>query len=351
MESIHQRIERFIRAGIGDFQTLALDLFKHQFEHNKPYAAFCAAQKRTPDAVHAWQEIPAVPIHAFKVAELCCVPTPQAAAVFHSSTTTGQQPSRHFLADLKFYELSSRKSFQAWVLPDEAALPFLMLVPPPNEAPHSSLTWMLDVVQRTYAAPGSAYFVERGRLQEPRLERRLARCEEEDQPVALLGTTLAWMAFFDYCKVSSRTFQLPKGSRLMDTGGMKTQKRDIPRDVVVRAVQATLGIPEASCINEYGMCELSSQLYGRGSSLDLTPPHWLRTLVIDPSSGLPTMQRPGLLRHYDLANVDSVMAIQTDDLGVAKGDGISFLGRAPESELRGCSLAAEAFTGRPVSRS
>jgi hypothetical protein len=48
----------------------------------------------------------------------------------------------------------------------------------------------------------------------------------------------------------------------------------------------------------------------------------------------------GLLRVFDLANVHSVMAIQTDDLGVRRGDGFELVGRAPFAEPRGCSWMA-----------
>jgi hypothetical protein len=48
----------------------------------------------------------------------------------------------------------------------------------------------------------------------------------------------------------------------------------------------------------------------------------------------------GLIRVFDLANVYSVMAIQTEDMGVRHGDGFTLAGRAALSEPRGCSLLA-----------
>ena len=52
-----------------------------------------------------------------------------------------------------------------------------------------------------------------------------------------------------------------------------------------------------------------------------------------------------MLRHFDLANLDSVSAIQTDDLGiegeVAGGGGFEIVGRATGAGLRGCSLAID----------
>ena len=52
-----------------------------------------------------------------------------------------------------------------------------------------------------------------------------------------------------------------------------------------------------------------------------------------------------MLRHYDLANRGSVMAVETEDLGRAKGEGFELLGRAPGAVIRGCSLAYESLVG------
>jgi hypothetical protein len=46
----------------------------------------------------------------------------------------------------------------------------------------------------------------------------------------------------------------------------------------------------------------------------------------------------GLIRVLDLANVSSVMAVQTEDLGVRREGGFELMGRARMAELRGCSL-------------
>ncbi|NIR43120.1 MAG: acyl-protein synthetase, partial [Gemmatimonadetes bacterium] len=47
-------------------------------------------------------------------------------------------------------------------------------------------------------------------------------------------------------------------------------------------------------------------------------PDWVRTQVVDAETLEPLPYgEVGVLRHYDLANLYSVMAVQTDDLGVA----------------------------------
>lgn len=345
MEKLELKIERFLRTGQGSFDALALELFAYQFECNTPYRAFCEAQQRTPSEVKDWLEIPAVPIQAFKGgAPLTTFSCERAAAVFHSSSTTGQTPSQHYLKTLTFYETALKSGFSAWIAPSEKKWPFCLLVPSPGEAPHSSLTWMLDVVMRQFGGAGSGYFIQRGLLDDWRLSRMLARAQTDGHPVVLLGTTLAFLAFFEQCSKQNKTFRLPIGSRLMDTGGMKTQKRDISRTEFVEQVERFFGIPEDACLNEYGMCEMSSQFYACGTSSRMQGPPWVRTQVIDPVTGNAVGPgESGLLRHFDLANVDSVMAIQTEDVGEWRDQGFVLKGRATGAELKGCSLAAEAY--------
>ena len=71
-------------------------------------------------------------------------------------------------------------------------------------------------------------------------------------------------------------------------------------------------------------------------------PHWARTAVVDPETleELPAGQT-GLLKHIDLANRGSVIAIQTEDLGHTAEAGFEIVGRAPAAEARGCSLALD----------
>jgi hypothetical protein len=90
---------------------------------------------------------------------------------------------------------------------------------------------------------------------------------------------------------------------------------------------------------------LSSQAYDRkvGSQKSEVRrfqfPPWARAQVISPETNREVADgETGLIRVFDLANVFSVMAIQTEDLGVRHGDGFELLGRAQFAEPRGCSL-------------
>lgn len=345
MERIQHRIERLLRTGEGDFNSLALDLFSYQYELNRPYQAYCKSLGIAPGGLSLWKEIPAVPIRAFKSSELATFPVTQAAAVFESSHTTGHMPSRHYLKTLSYYEASLKSGFQKALLWDEAALTFFVLAPTPGEAPRSSLTWMLDVVKRRWGAAGSDYFITRGRLDVMRLMRALDQAEKAGKPVALLGTTLAFISFFDHCKEHHLAYRLAEGSRVMDTGGMKTSSRNISREEFLASCGQYLGIAGSWCVSEYGMCELGSQFYAKGNDLLYQGPAWTRTLVIDETTGEET-KGVGILQHIDLSNVDSVAAIQTDDLGQEAPGGFRLMGRAAGAELKGCSLAMEALLAR-----
>jgi hypothetical protein len=71
-------------------------------------------------------------------------------------------------------------------------------------------------------------------------------------------------------------------------------------------------------------------------------PAWCRVRAVDPDSLelLPEGHR-GLLRFYDLSNVDSILAIQTADVGIVLPEGVLLEGRAKGSTPRGCSLAVD----------
>jgi hypothetical protein len=69
-------------AGEQAFNNLALKLFAHQFEFNVPFQRFCRQRARTPRTVRRWQDIPAVPIAAFKEQTLSCWPPEQCERVF-----------------------------------------------------------------------------------------------------------------------------------------------------------------------------------------------------------------------------------------------------------------------------
>jgi acyl-coenzyme A synthetase/AMP-(fatty) acid ligase len=134
----------------------------------------------------------------------------------------------------------------------------------------------------------------------------------------------------------------------METGGFKGRTREIHRHQFHQALSEHFAIQPHSIINEYGMTELTSQFYDRTLLLgqntpDKTSSPWLRAKPVNPVTGEPMPPgQTGLLRIWDLLNLDSTVVIQTEDMAVANEDGtFRLLGRVPKSKPRGCSLPFE----------
>src|SRR5256885_10427058 len=70
----------------------------------------------------------------------------------------------------------------------------------------------------------------------------------------------------DALREQGRSFRLPPGSRILDTGGYKGQSRELPLEDFYADLARLLGVPRSHCINMYGMTELSTQFYDDGNA-------------------------------------------------------------------------------------
>ena len=397
-----------------NFDELALELFALQFENNAAYRKICQARGLTPKVVEHWTQIPAVPTGAFKELELSCIPAEERTAIFHSSGTTEQKPSRHFhnAESLAVYEASLwtwfaanvaigtpstvSANFQSDIVRAEAVLgvplerqcQIILLTPPPEQAPHSSLVHMFETVRRNLgkaSVPASrAEFP--GKLAADGswaldFDDALAALGNNPQsairnPQLILGTAFSFVHLLDYLVERDLRVGLPAGSRVMETGGYKNRSRSLPKEQLHALITERLGIPRENIICEYGMSELSSQAYAPGAPASRrrlfssatkelageTPalprnvtrhfhfPPWASVQIISPETGREVADgKTGLIRVFDLANVFSVAAIQTEDLGIRRGGGFELIGRARLAEPRGCSLMSHSGLRTPHS--
>jgi hypothetical protein len=353
----------------AQFDRLALELFALQFQSNPAYRKICEARGQTPATVQHWSQIPALPTAAFKDLDLTCLAPTERTTVFHSSGTTEQRPSRHWhgMESLAVYEASLTAWFLENVPPDLrfaiADLRLICLTPPPSLVPHSSLVHMFDVVRREYALPASVFTGQLDAAGSWTLDftsvyNQLTAAIQSRQQVILLGTAFSFVHLLDFLAIKDLVFNLPEGSLVMETGGYKNRSRILPKSGLHALITERLGVPREQILCEYGMSELSSQAYDGGArSLRLeasgssTPspkpqapsrfsfPPWARAQILSPETGQGVGEgETGLIRILDLANVFSVLAVQTEDLGVRRGDGFELIGRAQLAEPRGCSL-------------
>ncbi len=356
--SLRDQILHYIKGGIDQpyddrlFNKLALQVFHYQFQHNEPYKKYCLRKGRTPDTVGRWLDIPAVPTDAFKELPMVCFPPEVAERVFITSGTTVQgKQGRHYMLTLELYNASLQPNFAAHLLPEGQPIPMLILAPSAAELPTSSLSHMLQEVRKAHGTPGSAYFFHNDALDYQGLEAALRKAEASGEPVCLLGTAFAFVYFLDYCTERRLSFRLPDGSRVMDTGGYKGKSREVSQEELYDLYNRVFGIPAHHVVNEYGMTEMATQFYDsvlRDAFVGVSRPRhkvvvpWARTVVVSPDTLEPLPRgETGILRHLDLANLTSVMALQTQDLGYETEGGFQVLGRAKGAEARGCSIAVD----------
>jgi hypothetical protein len=352
------------------FNELALALFALQFNHVAPYRRYCESRGTFPGTIKEWNQIPVVPTNLFKELELTSLSSEERNTVFHSSGTTEQRPSRHFhnTESLTVYEASLLPWFAGNVLSDWDALQetevvgpldkpgFIFLTPSPALTPHSSLVHMFETVRRDLGARDSFFG---GRIDSAgawtididQILFGLRKSMCANRPVAIVGTAFSFVHLLDHFAANNMRYRLAEGSRVLETGGYKGRSREIPKSELHQLISKHLGIPSSRIICEYGMSELSSQAYdskaGPPAQGDQTSrlarcfhfPPWARVQVISPETGQEVNDgETGLIRVFDLANVRSVLAIQTEDLAVRRGDGFELVGRAKLAEPRGCSL-------------
>ncbi len=337
-----------------EFNGLALMLFTLQFAHNEPYRKLCIARSATPGDANHWTQIPTVPTAAFKEFEMTCLSPEQRARVFHSSGTTEHRPSRHFhnAESLAVYEASLWPWLRENLRFTIYDLRLLSLTPPANQVPHSSLVHMFDHARQKLGAGASAFV---GRVGADgtwtvNFESALAMLTRDDsKPLLVVGTAFSFVHLLDELVSRNLRLNLPAGSRVLETGGYKGRSRTMPKAELHTLITKHLGVPSSHILCEYGMSELSSQAYqspkpevsGLTSARAFHFPPWVRARVVSAETGIEVNDgETGILSIVDLANVFSVMAIQTEDLSVRRGDGFELLGRAAMAEPRGCSLTA-----------
>lgn len=335
------------------FGALALRSFALQFEGSTAYRRFCRGRGLTPETVTRWEEIPAVPATAFKHLDLFSAPGQPEATFITSGTTRGRERrGRHPVLSLDLYRQASVPWFGRNLIPEGGRLPVLSLVPDPTDAPSSSLSTMMGFVTEAFGAPGSGFFAGSATgVDHAAFTGALRRSEAGEAPVLLMGTAFAWVHWLEEAEREGLSFRLPEGSRLMETGGFKGLSRVVPREQLYGALSSRLGIPRSRMVNEYGMTELLSQLYepvlAEGEDVRAhRPPPWLRVRPLDPETLAPRPQGGrGILAFLDLANLGSVSAILTEDVGWVDEAGVHLEGRVVGAEPRGCSLAMEELLG------
>jgi hypothetical protein len=355
---LHARVRCFIdqtSAGAptaDSFEELALSILRYQAKHVPAYARLCAAAGVRPNEVDDPRLWPAVPTDAFRLARIAAHPPADDVVVFRTSGTTAAARGAQALSTTLTYERSAL-AWGRWALFFDERLPSAIVLGPRfKEAPESSLFFMLDLFAATYAR--SAAFLQEtaeAPIDAENLSRACEAAARRDSPAIVLGTSFAFAHVLH--ALGGKKLALPEGSRAMHTGGFKGRSREMAPGELLAEIAQTFSLDPRAVVGEYGMTELSSQLYegtlraraGLPTPVAchgvFVPPPWLRVVAVDPETLEPLpVGDVGILRFDDLANVDSALSIQTADRGRLADGGVELLGRAQGAPPRGCSLLA-----------
>lgn len=325
------------------FDSHAIELFAWQCRHNPVYARYSRSflQGDTPRSV---DDIPALPTDVFKHARVACFDALYDTRVFITSGTTQDVTGRHHLADVSLYATACQVGVSRWLLPSEKYR-CVFLAEAESTAPGSSLTFMLARIAERWNTHGEVFFVRDGRVDTDGVIAALDGALGRSEPVALLGTTWAFIHLHD--ALGDRRWALPEGSVAMPTGGTKGRARECSDAALRYDLAARYGLTPESVIAEYGMTELCSQAWEAtrdGAPSVFRAPPWMRFSVVDPVKLTPVpLGEVGFVRVVDLLNLGSAVAIQTSDLGRLDHDGLTLLGRAPDATPRGCARAMDAL--------
>ncbi|WP_040280419.1 LuxE/PaaK family acyltransferase [Psychroserpens damuponensis] len=311
-----------------EFNTMALEVFKFQFENNPVYRSFCDLLYKHPSDVKRVEEIPFLPIQFFKSHHVLSS-SKDIQDTFSSSGTTGSITSKHYVTDISIYEQSFRKGFHN-IYGNIKDYTILALLPNYLERKGSSLIYMVNDMIQQSEQPDSGFYLNDLEA----LKTKLCALASEGKKVLLIGVSFALLDL-----VERYQFNL-KNTIVMETGGMKGRRKELIREELHSILKSGFGVSKIH--SEYGMTELLSQAYSLGDGI-FECPNWMRILTRDPEDALTihTTQKTGGINVIDLANINSCSFIATQDLGRVHNDHtFEIIGRFDSSDIRGCNLMA-----------
>ncbi|MCL4079179.1 acyl-protein synthetase [Coriobacteriia bacterium Es71-Z0120] len=343
--AVHAMIDAGVDGDPAAFEALALDVFAYQYEHNGPYRAFCDALGATPKSVGDWQEIPAYPTESFKRDIVTSFPLAEAVmANITSGTTSPNQRGQIFRDEIGRGLILKANAVMtgSYLFPDlerTGRLRLLLLTPGPDLAPTMGMAIGMDETRKRFGTDDSAFLVGRTGVDVKRTVRMLRQSETDGTPVTMVGATSAFVYFMHTCRRKRMRFCLPAGSRVCDGGGYRGRFGEVTREDFYDMVFETFGVERSWCINTLGMAEsatnyfddtLRNTVMGLSGERHKPAPPWTRVVAVDPAKGDPLPPgEMGLLCHYDLANLPTVIGVQTDNLGwTDERGGFEIAGRA-----------------------
>ncbi|CAM3864363.1 acyl transferase [Flavobacterium branchiophilum] len=308
------------------FEKIALQVFRYQYEHNVVYREFCNHLKINVLEIKSVRKIPFLPISFFKTHQIISG-SKSIEQVFTSSGTTGATTSSHFVSDVAMYEKSYRYAFTQFYgnIQDYT---ILALLPSYLERTGSSLIYMVADLIAQSNNPDSGFYLK----DHNKLVSKIQELEKQGKNTLLIGVTFGLLDVLDQYQLELHN------TIVMETGGMKGRRKELIREELHGILCKGFGV--SGIHSEYGMTELLSQAYSFGHGV-FECPAWMQVLVRDTEDALSYVPngKTGGINVIDLANIHSCSFIATQDLGKRYDNGtFEVLGRFDHSDIRGCNL-------------
>jgi hypothetical protein len=300
-----------------------------QMEKNPVYSTFCKTLTSGKIDAADHTQIPKIPIRVFKEADVATFDRSEAELIFKSSGTGSISRSTHYLKSSSLYRESIIKGFDSFYDPENYVI--WCYTPAYQDNPDSSLIYMLtQLISRDSSGLSRFLVLDRGLDKE-----KVEEVVKSGKKLMLFG---AAFGLLDLLQV--KHINLPKDSVIIETGGMKTHKREMGKKELHQTLAEGFGLTVNRIHSEYGMCELLSQAYAKEDGWFETP-HWMKVTVQDPMNPLRLCEpgTEGKIGVIDLANLYSCSFILTGDRGVMDDKGrFRVLGRWNSADLRGCNF-------------
>lgn len=319
--------DHIFQVNADNFTDFSLKLFRYQAVNNAVYRKYLQYLQVDPVAVTKIEDIPFLPISFFKTQQILTPQETRSATFFESSGTTGQQRSRHYVADMHLYHQVSQTMFER-TYGKLSDFHIFALLPSYLEREHASLVAMVDYFIRQSQSEYSGFYL-----------KNYQELIQNIRQAAGTGKVLLMGVSFALLDLAEQYQPDLQGVIVMETGGMKGRRKEITREELHAILSEKLNVD--SIHSEYGMTELLSQAYARHSGIFKAPP-WMKVLIRDINDpfSLDTRSRAGGINVIDLANIYSCAFIETQDLGRTNKIEETFevLGRYDNSDIRGCNL-------------
>ena len=308
-----------------NFEQIAFEVFKFQYINNNIYKSYCDLLKKTPSNIGDISSIPFLPISFFKSHSVMC--TKKYDKVFHSSGTTNENLSKHYVSDIHIYEQSFLKNFiDNYGDPKDYVI--LGLLPNYMENKNSSLIYMVNNLIELSESNDSGFFLKEYDF----IIEKMKSLARENKKIILVGVSYALL---DLTESKNLNFE---NTIIIETGGMKGRRREMIKKELHETLKERTGLKKIH--SEYGMTELLSQAYSKGDGI-FSCPNWMRVYIrdINDPNFLYSNNKSGGINIIDLANINSCSFIATEDMGsLHKNGNFEIMGRIDHTDTRGCNL-------------